>query len=154
MITNKDLKNKDIQEKISNKVSEFVEKIILKKNKFKFIKIENITGLTEINKQKNIFIEKLIHIASQKAIKILKDTDSSNIEHSLEINFIIESINEDKIKLKINWLIFNNKKELIGNIEQENIFLKSLLNTIWPQISSKIIEMAFTELILLINVQK
>jgi len=154
LITNKDIKNKDIQEKISNKVSEFVEKIILQKNKFRFIKIDKITGLLEINKQENIFIKKLIHISSQKAIKIIIDNDSSDIDYSLEINFSTKNINEDKIKLKINWLIFNNKKELIGNIKQENIFLKSLLNTIWPQISSKIIEMAFTELILLLNVQK
>ena len=154
LITNKDLESKDIQEKISNKVSEFVEKVILKKNEFRFIRITKITGLLENKKQENIFIEKLVNIGLQKDIKIIKETDSSDIDYSLEINFSIESINEDKIKLKINWLVFNKKKELIGNIKQENIFLKSLLKTIWPQISSKIIEMAFTELILLLNVQK
>ena len=49
------------------------------------------------------------------------------------------------------WEIFNEKNQLIGSIKQENIIKKSVIQYVWKEISTKIIEMSLTELNMIIN---
>ena len=81
-------------------------------------------------------------------------TEKNNNYYLIDIKFSITEINKEKIKLKVIWLIYDKNKKLIGDIKQENVFLKSLLTKIWPEISSKIIEMSINEINILTNVQK
>ena len=154
LISNKNLNNIETQEQISIEIAEFVERIFLKKNKIRLIKINEISGLQEYKSLESIFLKKLDYLSSQHSIEIITDESINSSYYSIDVKFNIDKINDEKIKLRITWLVFDQNKKLIGNIKQENIFLKSLLTKIWPQISNKIIEMTLIELNILINVQK
>ena len=116
--------------------------------------INEISGLQEYKSLESIFLKKLDYLSSQQSIEIITDESINSSYYSIDVKFNIDKINDEKIKLRITWLVFDQNNRLIGNIKQENIFLKSLLTKIWPQISNKIIEMTLIELNILINVQK
>ena len=84
----------------------------------------------------------------------MNTNNSINNNYSIIINFYIEEAKQEKINLKVNWEIYNKNNELIGNLKQENTFLKSLLLEIWPEISIKIIEMSLNEINILTNLDK
>lgn len=153
IIPNNKIDSIEIQEQVSKKIAEFIEKHFNKINKKIIIKINDISGLEEYKNLKNIFLNKLSYLFSKQSIEIIK-TEKSNNYYLIDIKFSITEINKDKIKLKVIWLIYDKNKKLIGDIKQENVFLKSLLTKIWPEISSKIIEMSINEINILINVQK
>jgi hypothetical protein len=154
IIPNNKIANIEIQEQISNKIAEFIEKHFNKTDKNKIIKINDITGLEEYKKLKNIFLKKLSYLFSKQSMEIINTEEIHNNYYFMDIEFSITEINIEKIKLKVTWLIYDQNKKLIGNIKQENVFLKSLLTKIWPEISSKIIEMSLTKIKILTNVQK
>ena len=153
IIPNNKITNIEIQEQVSNKIAEFIEKNFNKTDKKKIIKVNDIKGLEENKNLKNIFLKKLSYLFSKHSIDIIK-TEKSNNNYLIDIKFSITEINKEKIKLKVIWLIYDKNKKLIGDIKQENVFLKSLLTKIWPEISSKIIEMSINEINILTNVQK
>ena len=128
-------------------------KWVNKTDKKKIIKVNDIKGLEENKNLKNIFLKKLSYLFSKHSIDIIK-TEKSNNNYLIDIKFSITEINKEKIKLKVTWLIYDKNKKLIGDIKQENVFLKSLLTKIWPEISSKIIEMSINEINILTNLQK
>jgi hypothetical protein len=157
IIPNNKITNIEIQEQVSSKIAEFIEKHFNKTDKNKIIKINDISGLEENKKLKNIFLNKLSYLFSKQSIEIVnteKIHHNNNYYYFMDIEFSITEINKEKIKLKVTWLIYDQNKKLIGDIKQENVFLKSLLTKIWPEISSKIIEMSLTEIKILTNVQK
>jgi len=154
LISNKNLDNLETQEQISIEIAEFVEKIFLKKNKIRLIKIKEIIGLQEYKNLESIFLKKLAYLSSQQSIEIITNESINSRYYYMDVKFNIDKINDKKIKLRVTWLVFDQNKKLIGNIKQENIFLKSLLTTIWSEISNKIIEMSLIELNILMNVQK
>ena len=153
IIPNNKITNIEIQEQVSNKIAEFIEKNFNKTDKKKIIKVNDIKGLEENKNLKNIFLKKLSYLFSKHSIDIIK-TEKSNNNYLIDIKFSITEINKEKIKLKVIWLIYDKNKKLIGDIKQENVFLKSLLTKIWPEISSKIIEMSINEINILTNLQK
>ena len=153
IIPNNKIASIEIQEQVSNKIAEFIEKHFNTTNKKIIIKINDISGLEENKNLKNIFLNKLSYLFSKQSIEIIK-TEKSNNYYLIDIKFSITEINKEKIKLKVIWLVYDKNKNLIGEIKQENIFLKSLLTKIWPEISSKIIEMSINEINILTNVQK
>ena len=153
IIPNNKITNIEIQEQVSNKIAEFIEKNFNKTDKKKIIKVNDIKGLEENKNLKNIFLKKLSYLFSKHSIDIIK-TEKSNNNYLIDIKFSITEINKEKIKLKVTWLIYDKNKKLIGDIKQENVFLKSLLTKIWPEISSKIIEMSINEINILTNLQK
>jgi len=153
IIPNNKITNIEIQEQVSNKIAEFIEKNFNKTDKKKIIKVNDIKGLEENKNLKNIFLKKLSYLFSKHSIDIIK-TEKSNNNYLIDIKFSITEINKEKIKLKVTWLIYDKNKKLIGDIKQENVFLKSLLTKIWPEISSKIIKMSINEINILTNLQK
>ena len=153
LIPNNKIASIEIQEQVSNKIAEFIEKKFNKTDKQKKIKINEIKGLEKNKNLKDIFLNKLSYLFSKHSIDIIK-TEKSNNNYLIDIKFSITEINKEKIKLKVIWLIYDKNKKLIGDIKQENVFLKSLLTKIWPEISSKIIEMSINEINILTNVQK
>ncbi|MGY8975144.1 MAG: hypothetical protein ACKVHD_02575, partial [Alphaproteobacteria bacterium] len=92
---------------------------------------------------------------SKQSIEIIDIENTFNENHySIDINFTIDEVTKEKIKLKVNWKVYDKNKNLIGEIKQENTFLKSLLINIWPEISNNIIKMSLTEINILTNVYK
>ena len=155
LVPNISLKKNIIQEQVSNKIAEFVEKHFYKQKMQKLIYINNINGLENHPELKYIFLNKLKYLFLKQSIRIMdNDKKHANNYYSIVINFSIDKITKEKIKLKVAWNVYNNNKELIGNIKQENTFLNSLLVKIWPEISNKIIEMSLNEINLLTNVYK
>ena len=155
LIPNNSLNKLAIQEKISNKIAEFVEKNFHEKKLQKLIKLNRINGLENYTELKYIFLNKLKHLFSEHSISILNTNNAIDKNHySIMIDFSIDNNTEEKIKLKVSWEIYDKNNKLIGNIKQENIFLKSLLFKIWPEISTKIIEMSLNEINILTNVHK
>ena len=155
LIPTSNLKNILIQEQVSEKIAEFIEKILYKKENVKKIKIISITGLENYKELKNIFLIRLNYLFDKQSIEIVDDDSNiKNNYYSVVIKFDIDEVNQEKIKLKVTWKIYNKNKELLGDIKQENIFLKSLLINIWPKISDKIIEMSLTEINILTNMHK
>ena len=153
LIPNNKIASIEIQEQVSNKIAEFIEKKFNKTDKQKKIKINEIKGLEKNKNLKDIFLNKLSYLFSKQSIEIIK-TEKNNNYYLIDIKFSITEINKEKIKLKVIWLIYDKNKKLIGDIKQENVFLKSLLTKIWPEISSKIIEMSINEINILTNLQK
>ena len=104
---------------------------------------------------KNILENKLNNLFSKQSIEIIDIENTFNENHySIDINFTIDEVTKEKIKLKVNWKVYDKNKNLIGEIKQENTFLKSLLINIWPEISNNIIKMSLTEINILTNVYK
>ena len=94
------------------------------------------------------------YLFTKQSIVIVNADNSIKNNYSIIINFYIKEVKQEKINLRVNWEIYNKNNELIGDLKQENTFLKSLLLEIWPEISSKIIEMSLNEINILTNVDK
>ena len=120
-----------------------------------YIKINSINGFKDDKNLKNIFYKKLEEIYSLYSFKLIKEKDlinlNSNNYFSLKIDFDFIDIDKERVKIQIVWYIFDNKDQLIGNIKQENIIKKSVIDYVWGEISNKIIEMSVSELNMLIN---
>ena len=153
-IPDNNFNNIQTQEKISEKIAEFVKNVFYKKSTKKQININTINGLENYKELKSVFIKKLNYLYAKQSIVIVNTANSINNDYSIIINFNIEEVKQEKINLRINWEIYNKNDELIGNLKQENTFLKSLLLEIWPEISIKIIEMSLNEINILTNVDK
>lgn len=155
VIPNNHIYNIETQEEIIQKITNFIEDIVFKLNKIKYIKINKITGLKNYNNFENIFFNKLVNLYSKNSIKILNNKNLNEINpkiyYYLKINFNFIEIDKEKIKIKILWKILDYNNQLLGTIEQENIVKKSIIDYIWEEISNKIIEMSLTELNMLIN---
>jgi len=154
-LLNEKINYNDVQDLISNKISDFVERIVLKLNKNKYVKIEEIKGFTNLKKLENIFYKNLVDIYSLNSIQIIeqKHIINDNIKNYslIKVNFNFNDIDQEKVKIIIIWEILDNNKNLIGTIKQENIFKKSIINYVWEEISNKIIEMSLSELNMIIN---
>jgi hypothetical protein len=146
--------NIQTQEKISERIAEFVKNVFYKKRTQKQININTINGLENYKGLKSIFVEKLNYLYAKKSIVIVNTGNSINSDYSIIINFDIKKVTQEKINLRVNWEIYNKNNELIGDLKQENTFLKSLLLEIWPEISIKIIKMSLNEINILTNVDK
>ena len=155
LIPNNNLTNASIQEQVSDQIVTFIEKSFYIKDKKKLIKIINVNGLENYKELKYTFLNKLNNLFSKQSIEIIDIENTFNENHySIDINFTIDEVTKEKIKLKVNWKVYDKNKNLIGEIKQENTFLKSLLINIWPEISNKIIKMSLTEINILTNVYK
>jgi hypothetical protein len=155
LIPNNNLTNTSIQEQVSDKIVLFIEKSFYINEKKKLIQIININGLENYKELKYIFLIKLNNLFSKQSIEIIDTENTINKNHySIDIDFTIDEATKEKIKLKVNWSIYDKNKNLIGEIKQENTFLRSLLISIWPEISNKIIKMSLTEINILTNVHK
>ena len=153
-IPDNNFNNIQTQETISERIAEFVKKDFYKKRTQKQININTINGLENYKGLKSVFVEKLNYLFTKQSIVVVNTNNSINNNYSITINFYIEEAKQEKINLKVNWEIYNKNNELIGNLKQENTFLKSLLLEIWPEISIKIIEMSLNEINILTNVDK
>ena len=154
-IPNNKLKNIAIQEEVSDKIVKFIENSFYKKESKKLIKSITINGLENHKELKYVFLNQLNYLFSKQSIEIIDTENTINKKHySIDIDFTIDEVTKEKIKLKVNWNIYDKNKNLIGEIKQENTFLKSLLISIWPEISNKIIKMSLTEINILTNVHK
>ncbi|MAU27613.1 MAG: hypothetical protein CMJ07_00310 [Pelagibacterales bacterium] len=129
--------------------------LILQKLIITYIKNLEISGLKNDKKLKNIFNQTLRSIFSSNSLKILdeKDDNYSDIKKysSLKINFSFDIIENERVNIRVIWEIFNEKNQLIGSIKQENIIKKSVIQYVWKEISTKIIEMSLTELNMILN---
>jgi len=152
LIPNNNINNTSMQEQVSDKIVAFIENSFYKEEKIKLVKIISIKGLENYKELKYIFNKKLNNLFSKESIEILDDNNTFNKNYYLiDIKFLIKEANQKKIKLEVNWQVYDKNKNLIGSIKQENTFLKSLLVNIWPEISNKIIKMSLNEINLLTN---
>ena len=155
LIPNNNLTNTSIQEQVSDKIVAFIEKSFYIKEKKKLIKVININGLENYKELKYIFLIKLNNLFLEHSIEIIDTENTFNKNYySIDINFSVDEVTKEKVKLKVNWNIYDKNNNLIGEIKQENTFLKSLLINMWPEISNKIITMSLTEINILTNVHK
>ena len=155
ILTNNQINNNEVQDEISSKLSNFIEREVLKLNKNKFVKIIAIKGFGESKKLENIFYKNLVDIYSINSIQIINQNNIINdkIENysSIKVNFNFNNIDQERVKVIIIWEILDNNENLIGTIKQENIINKSIINYVWEEISNKIIEMSLSELNMIIN---
>ena len=145
----------EVQDEISSKLSDFIERTVLKLNKNKFIKITEIKGFEDSKKLENIFYKNLVDIYSLNSIKIIDQKNIINDKiksySSIKVSFNFNDIDQERVRIKIIWEIFDNNENLLGTIEQENIIKSSIINYVWEEISNKIIEMSLSELNMIIN---
>ena len=155
ILANNQINDNEVQDEISSKLSNFIERVVLKLNKNKFVKIIEIKGFGESKKLENIFYKNLVDIYSLNSIKIINQNNIINdkIENysSIKVNFNFNNIDQERVRIKIIWEIFDNNENLLGTIEQENIIKSSIINYVWEEISNKIIEMSLSELNMIIN---
>ena len=155
ILANSQINDHEVQDEISSKLSNFIERVVLKLNKNKFIKIIEITGFGDSKKLENIFYKNLVDIYSLNSIKIINQKDIINDKiknYSLiKVNFNFNDIDQERVKVIIIWEILDNNENLIGTIKQENIINKSIISYVWEEISNKIIEMSLSELNMIIN---
>lgn len=155
LLPNENINDIKIQNTIVENTVNFIEKIYFKFNAIMYIKINSINGFKDDKNLKNIFYKKLEEIYSLYSFKLIKEKDlinlNSNNYFSLKIDFDFIDIDKERVKIQIVWYIFDNKDQLIGNIKQENIIKKSVIDYVWGEISNKIIEMSVSELNMLIN---
>jgi hypothetical protein len=155
ILPNDNINDSNIQNIISDKITSFIEKNIFKLNNNTYIKILEISGLKNDKKLKNIFNQTLRSIFSSNSLKILDEKDNiyNDIKNysSLKINFSFDEIDNERVNIRVIWEIFNEKNQLIGSIKQENIIKKAVIQYVWKEISTKIIEMSLTELNMIIN---
>jgi len=153
-IPDNNLNNIQTQEIVSERIAEFVKNVFYKKRAQNKININAINGLENYKGLKSVFVSKLNYLFTKQSIVIVNADNSIKNNYSIIINFYIKEVKQEKINLRVNWEIYNKDNELIGDLKQENTFLKSLLLEIWPEISSKIIEMSLNEINILTNVDK
>jgi hypothetical protein len=153
-IPDNNFNNIQTQEIVSERIAEFVKNVFYKKRAQKKININAINGLENYKGLKSVFVKKLNYLFTKQSIVIVNADNSIKNNYSIIINFYINEVKQEKINLRVNWEIYNKNNELIGDLKQENTFLKSLLLEIWPEISSKIIEMSLNEIKILTNVDK
>jgi len=153
-IPDNNLNNIQTQEIVSERIAEFVKNVFYKKRAQNKININAINGLENYKGLKSVFVKKLNYLFTKQSIVIVNADNSIKNNYSIIINFYIKEVKQEKINLRVNWEIYNKNNELIGDLKQENTFLKSLLLEIWPEISSKIIEMSLNEINILTNVDK
>ena len=153
-IPDNNFNNIQTQEIVSERIAEFVKNVFYKKRTQKQININTINGLENYKGLKSIFVEKLNYLYAKKSIVIVNTGNSINSDYSIIINVDIKKVTQEKINLRVNWEIYNKNNELIGDLKQENTFLKYLLLEIWPEISIKIIKMSLNEINILTNVDK
>ena len=155
ILTNNQINDNDVQDEISSKLSDFIERIVLKLNKNKFVKITEIKGFEDSKKLENIFYKNLVNIYSLNSIKIINQKNIINDKiksySSIKVSFNFNDIDQERVRIKIIWEIFDNNENLLGTIEQENIIKSSIINYVWEEISNKIIEMSIAELNMIIN---
>ena len=155
ILTNNQINDNEVQDEISSKLSDFIERIVLKLNKNKFVKITEIKGFGNSKKLENIFYKNLVDIYSLNSIKIINQKNIINDKiksySSIKVSFNFNDIDQERVKIKIIWEIFDNNENLLGTIEQENIIKSSIINYVWDEISNKIIEMSLSELNMIIN---
>lgn len=154
-LSNKSINDNDIQNLISIQLADFIETVVLKLNKKKYLKIIELQGLKNNKKLENIFLNKLKEIYSQNSIQLIDQETMVNKNFAnyffIKIFFDFNNIDNNKIKISINWEILDKNENFIGSIKQENIIKKSIINYAWEEISNKIIEMSTTELNMMIN---
>ena len=153
-IPDNNFNNVQTQEKISERIAEFVKNVFFKTKEQKKLIIKNINGLENYKELKSVFVNKLNYLYTKQSIIIVNTDNIINNNYSIIINFKVEEVKQKYIKLKVHWEIYNKNNKLIGDLKQENTFLKSLLFEIWPEISTKIIEMSLNEITILTNVDK
>ena len=155
ILANNKINSNEVQDEISYKLSEFIEKQVLKLNKNKFVKIIEIKGFEDSKKLENIFYKNLVNIYSLNSIQIINQkkiiNDKIKNYSSIKVNFNFNDIGQERVKVIIIWEILDNNENLIGTIKQENIINKSIINYVWEEISNKIIEMSLSELNMIIN---
>ena len=155
ILTNNQINDNEVQDEISSKLSDFIERIVLKLNKNKFVKITEIKGFEDSKKLENIFYKNLVDIYSLNSIKIINQKNIINDKiksySSIKVSFNFNDIDQERVKIKIIWEIFDNNENLLGTIKQENIIKSSIINYVWEEISNKIIEMSLSELNMIIN---
>ena len=155
ILTNNQINDNEVQDEISSKLSDFIERIVLKLNKNKFVKIKEIKGFEDSKKLENIFYKNLVDIYSLNSIKIINQKNIINDKiksySSIKVSFNFNDIDQERVRIKIKWDIFDNNENLLGTIEQENIIKSSIINYVWEEISNKIIEMSLSELNMIIN---
>ena len=154
-LSNKSINDNDIQNLISIQLADFIETVVLKLNKKKYLKIIELKGLKNNKKLENIFLNKLKEIYSQNSIQLIDQETIVNKNFAnyffIKILFDFNNIDNNKIKISINWEILDKNENFIGSIKQENVIKKSIINYAWEEISNKIIEMSITELNMMIN---
>ena len=155
ILTNNQINDNEVQDEISSKLSDFIERIVLKLNKNKFVKITEIKGFEDSKKLENIFYKNLVDIYSLNSIKIINQKNIINDKiksySSIKVSFNFNDIDQERVRIIIIWEIFDNNENLLGTIEQENIIKSSIINYVWEEISNKIIEMSLSELNMIIN---
>ncbi|MDG2001486.1 MAG: hypothetical protein P8J46_06860 [Alphaproteobacteria bacterium] len=155
ILPNDNINDSNIQNIISDKITSFIEKNIFKLNNDTYVKILKISGLKNDKKLKNVFNQTLRSLFSSNSLKIIdkKDDIYNDIKKysSLKINFSFDEIDNERVNISVIWEIFNEKNQFIGSIKQENIIKKSVIQYVWKEISTKIIEMSLTELNMIIN---
>ena len=155
ILANNKINSNEVQDEISSKLSEFIERKVLKLNKNKFVKIIEIKGFEDSKKLENIFYKNLVNIYSLNSIQIINQkkiiNDKIKNYSSIRVNFNFNDIGQERVKVIIIWEILDNNGNLIGTIKQENIIKKSIINYVWEEISNKIIEMSLSELNMIIN---
>ena len=155
ILANNKINSNELQDEISYKLSEFIERQVLKLNKNKFVKIIEIKGFEDSKKLENIFYKNLVNIYSLNSIQIINQkkiiNDKIKNYSSIKVNFNFNDIGQERVKVIIIWEILDNNENLIGTIKQENIINKSIINYVWEEISNKIIEMSLSELNMIIN---
>ena len=106
-------------------------------------------------KLENIFYKNLVDIYSLNSIKIINQKNIINDKiksySSIKVSFNFNDIDQERVKIKIIWEIFDNNENLLGTIKQENIIKSAIINYVWEEISNKIIEMSLSELNMIIN---
>ena len=104
---------------------------------------------------KIFFYKNLEDIYSLNSIKIINQKNIINDKiksySSIKVSFNFNDIDQERVRIKIIWEIFDNNENLLGTIEQENIIKSSIINYVWEEISNKIIEMSLSELNMIIN---
>ena len=155
ILANSQINDHEVQDEISSKLSNFIERTVLKLNKNKFVKIIEVKGFEKSKKLKNIFYKNLIKIYSLNSLQIINQKNILNDKiknYSLiKVNFNFNDIDQERVKVIIIWEILDHNENLIGTIKQENIINKSIISYVWEEISNKIIEMSLSELNMIIN---
>ena len=154
-LPNKNIDDNASQNLISIQLAEFIETIVLKLNKKKYLKVLEIKGLKDYEKLEDIFFNKLKEVYSQNSIQLLDEDNIINKNFTdysfIKIIFIIDNIDKERIKINVEWQILDKNHDFIGSIKQENIIKRSIIKYAWEEISNKIIEMSLSELNMIIN---
>lgn len=155
ILPDKNIYDSNIQDKITDKITDFIERNVFNINKIQYLKITEIKGLKHNKKLKNIFYKKLEKVFSINSFKILDKENNIDEEinnySSLKINFSFNEVDKEKVTISIIWEVTDKNDKLLGTIKQENIIKKSIINYVWEEISNKIIEMSIAELNMIIN---